>query len=58
MTEEQLVGRILTPGGWVAGRIVYDTHIRAIEPGAVAASAPAIIQALSICTCPVVAVRM
>ncbi len=43
MSEEQQVGRILTPEGWVAGRIVYDAHIRAIEPGAVAASAPAII---------------
>lgn len=43
MNQEQQVGRILTPEGWVAGRIVYDTHIRAIEPGAVPDGAPAII---------------
>jgi N-acetylglucosamine-6-phosphate deacetylase len=27
-----LEGRILTPGGWVAGRIAFDSHIRSVEP--------------------------
>ncbi|MDE0780351.1 MAG: N-acetylglucosamine-6-phosphate deacetylase [Alphaproteobacteria bacterium] len=43
MSEEQRVGRILTSSGWVAGRIVYDGHVLAIEPGAVALGAPRII---------------
>lgn len=43
MSEDQRVGRILTPDGWVAGRIVFDTHVVAIEPGAVASGAPRII---------------
>lgn len=43
MSEDQRVGRILTPNGWVAGRIVFDTHVVAIEPGAVASGVPRII---------------
>jgi N-acetylglucosamine-6-phosphate deacetylase len=43
MSEDQRVGRILTPKGWVAGRIVFDTHVLAIEPGAIASGAPRII---------------
>jgi N-acetylglucosamine-6-phosphate deacetylase len=43
MSEEQRVGRILTPNGWVGGKIVYDNYILAIEPGKVASRAPRII---------------
>jgi N-acetylglucosamine-6-phosphate deacetylase len=43
MSEEERIGRILTPDGWVAGRIIYDTHVLSIVPGAVASDAPRII---------------
>ena len=43
MSEDQRFGRILTPNGWIAGRIVFDTHVLAIEAGAVASGAPRII---------------
>ena len=43
ISEERLIGRILTPKGWIAGQLVYDTHVRAIEAGAVARGAPRII---------------
>ncbi len=43
ISEQSLVGRILTPGGWVSGQLVHDTHVRAIQTGAVARGAPRII---------------
>ena len=30
ISEQSLVGRILTPKGWVSGQLVHDTHVRAI----------------------------
>ncbi len=43
MSEQRLVGRFLTPKGWISGQLVHDTHIRALESGAVASGAPRII---------------
>ena len=43
MSEQRRIGRILTNEGWVSGQLVYDSHFRAVETGAVAADAPRII---------------
>jgi N-acetylglucosamine-6-phosphate deacetylase len=43
MSESARTGRILTPDGWVAGRLVHDAHIRAIEPATVPDDAPLIL---------------
>ena len=32
MSLQTLEGRILTPQGWIGGRLHFDTHIRRIEP--------------------------
>lgn len=43
MSESQRAGHILTPDGWVDGRIEFDSHIVSIEEGEVPADAPSII---------------
>lgn len=36
-------GRILTPGGWVDGRVTFDSHIAAVIPGGIPDGAPHIV---------------
>ena len=43
MSDSHRSGHILTPEGWVDGRIEFDSHVLAIEEGEVAADAPFII---------------
>uniref|UniRef100_UPI00313B4821 amidohydrolase family protein n=1 Tax=Inquilinus sp. OTU3971 TaxID=3043855 RepID=UPI00313B4821 len=40
---KSLEGRILTPHGWVAGRIGFDSHIRSVEPAAGVEDGPMIV---------------
>lgn len=42
-TANRMTGRILTPDGWVDGTVIYDSRIRAIEPGPAGAAAPMIL---------------
>lgn len=43
MSDSHRAGHILTPDGWVDGRIEFDSHVLAIEADEVAADAPFII---------------
>ena len=43
MSDSHREGHILTPEGWVDGRIEFDSHVLAIEEGEVASDAPFII---------------
>lgn len=43
MNQSQRAGHILTPEGWVDGRIEFDSHVVVIEEDEVAADAPFII---------------
>lgn len=43
MNRSERIGRILTPDGWVAGRIEFDTHVLAIVEDEVSSNAPHII---------------